>query len=83
MTRHALEKIEKCAKKENLRFRNRGASEIFMTKKRKFSKVTGSFSGMRCATLRWHNTVAGPRLEREKNLARNTQIRQKIVRSGA
>ena len=33
--------------------------------------------------LRWHNAVAGPLLEWEKNLVRNTQMRQKIVRSGA
>ena len=33
--------------------------------------------------LRWHNAVAGPLLEWGKNLVRDTQIRQKIVRSGA
>ena len=34
-------------------------------------------------TLRWHNAVAGPLLEWEKSVVRNTQIRQNIVRSGA
>ena len=33
--------------------------------------------------LRWHNAVEGPLLEWGKDLVRDTQIRQKIVRSGA